>query len=131
MLLYKIFHNHDDDNDTILDYYYPEGILIPTPTPPNTIWNSYNDCDYDYDDYNSFSSFLINGLIRKNLETHESIQKLFSQLIQDKFSLNIHIVNAIMKDNSSTRYHLLWDAYIIMLENITCSYHFNRDKVFQ
>lgn len=129
MLQYKIFHHHH--HDIILDYYYPEGILIPTPTPPNTIWNSYKDCDYHYYDYNSFSSFLINGLIRKNLETHVSIQKLFSQLILDKFSLNIHLVNAIMKDNSSTRYHQLWDAYIIMLENITRSYHFNRDNVFQ
>lgn len=130
MLHFDIVHN--DENDVVMDYYYSEGMLIPEPGPPNTIWNSYKKCNFDFNDYKSFASFLVSELCNKKLETNDSIRKLFSKLVLRDFPIfNINDVDSIMKDRSCSMYDTLWDAYLTMLEQLANSYHFNGDKLFQ
>lgn len=122
-----------DENDIHLDYYYSQGMLIPVPGPPNTIWTSYKDYDFDHDDdYNSFASFLVSSLCDKKLETNLSIHNLFTQHILRDFPIfNMNDVDSIMKDRHCPMYETIWDSYISMLEQLTYSYHLNGDRVFQ
>ena len=131
MLHFEIIPN--DENDLVFDRYYSQGMLIPEPGPPNTIWNSYKDFDFCHDDdYNVFTSFLVSGLCDKKLETNDSIHNLFTQRILRDFPIfNMNDVDSIMKDRYSPMYETFWDAYLTMLEQLTHSYHFNGDKVFQ
>ena len=123
----------NDENDIVMDYYYTQGMLIPQPPPPNTIWNSYRDFDFDHDeDYSSFTSFLVSGLCNKKLETNDSIHSQFSQLILRDFPIfNMNDVNSIMKDTSCSMHETIWENYLNMLELLTHSYHLNGDRVFQ
>lgn len=122
-----------DENDIHLDYYYSQGMLIPVPGPPNTIWTSYKDYNFDHDDdYNSFASFLVSSLCDKKLETNLSIHNLFTQHILRDFPIfNMNDVDSIMKDRHCPMYETIWDSYISMLEQLTYSYHLNGDRVFQ
>lgn len=122
-----------DENDIHLDYYYSQGMLIPVPGPPNTIWTSYKDYNFDHDDdYNSFASFLVSSLCDKKLETNLSIHNLFTQHILRDFPIfNMNDVDSIMKDRYCPMYETIWDSYISMLEQLTYSYHLNGDRVFQ
>ena len=130
MLHFDIYPNND--SDIVIDYYYTDGMLIPEPGPPNTIWNSYKDQNFDNDDYNSFASFLVSELCNKKLETKDSIHYAFSELVLRDFPIfNMNDIGSILKDNSCSMYETVWDAYLNMLEQLTHSYHLNGDKVFQ
>ena len=122
-----------DENDLVFDRYYSQGMLIPEPGPPNTIWTSYKDYNFDHDDdYNSFASFLVSSLCDKKLETNLSIHNLFTQHILRDFPIfNMNDVDSIMKDRHCPMYETIWDSYISMLEQLTYSYHLNGDRVFQ
>lgn len=130
MSLFEIVLN--DESDIYVDSYYPQGMLIPQSGLPNTIWNSYNDCDFDHDEYNYIASFLVSGLCNKKLESNDSIHNAFYELVLCDFPIfDMNDIEAIMKDNSCSMYETVWYAYLNMLEQLTHSYHLNGDRVFQ
>ena len=131
MANFRIIPN--DESDIYIDYCYSQGMLIPEPGPPNTIWNSYKDYDFNHDDdYSCFTSFLVSGLCDKKLETSFSIHNLFTQRILRDFPIfNMNDVDSIMKDRYCPMYETIWDSYMNMLEQLTHSYHLNGDRVFQ
>lgn len=132
MVNFRIIPNHD--SDIYVDYFYPEGVLIPESSNTNTIWRKYKDfndsnCD---NDYVCLVEFMIRELCEKNLESKDSIYKLFSETIEKEYTIyTMDDVKSIMNDTTSHAYYDIWDTYIYMLENIVYSYHQNGDMVFQ
>jgi hypothetical protein len=132
MVNFRIIPNHD--SDIYVDYFYPEGVLIPESSNANTIWRKYKDfndsnCD---NDYVCLVEFMIRELCEKNLESKDSIYKLFSETIEKEYTIyTMDDVKSIMNDTTSHAYYDIWDTYIYMLENIVYSYHQNGDMVFQ
>jgi len=145
LFLYKI-HTHtllkmnyieivqNDDDAIHIDYIYREGMLIPDGPPPKTMWNSYTETaqKMDANDYIGFSTILIDGLCEKNLETNDTIYKLFSDLIEDEYTVySMDDIESIMDDNTCPTYQEIWDTYVTMLERVVFKYHKNGDMRFQ
>jgi len=136
MFSFTIIPNNLDDIRT--DDSHDEGVLIPESCILNTIWNSYNDFTDDLDntvetDYFKISSFLVNGLYGKHLETAESLDDKFSEFITNELLYigDEDFIYYIMDNSCEPMYITVWNAYISMLERIVHSYHKNGDRAFQ
>jgi len=124
----------NDDDAIHIDYIYREGMLIPEPPPPNTMWRSYTETapEMHANDYIGFSTILIEGLCEKNLESKVTIYNMFSDLIEDEYPVySMDDIESIMDDNTCPAYQEIWDTYVTMIERVVFKYHKNGDRCFQ